>query len=91
MKKTSALNMAAAFLAKGAVLVGTDKADPKHMVFCLEVPKQPEEVLPEKVSEKIDEASLDAWETQWANDTLMVHARRYSEALQTLKSIVHSV
>lgn len=99
-KNTTSIYMTAAFLALGAKLESIDKTDPKHMVFCLsEEPHIPEtETLTYnvnakgemKISAAISEHNLDVWEKAWANETLQVNAVRYMEAIQRLKSVIHS-
>ena len=42
------------------------------------------------VDAAISEHNLDVWEKAWANGTLMVNAIKYMEAIQRLKSIIHS-
>jgi hypothetical protein len=97
---TTSIYMTAAFLALGAKLEDIDKTDPKHMIFSLSDGSTEPVVafkLPDgnndtsTITYTISEYNLSVWEKSWANGTLMVNAVKYMEAIQRLKSIVHSV
>lgn len=90
-KNTTSIYMTAAFLALGAKLENIDKTDPKHMVFCLSDGNvTPPNVTMTPVDASISEYNLDVWEKAWANETLQVNAVRFMEAIQRLKSVIHS-
>lgn len=98
LKTTTSIYMTAAFLALGATLENIDKTDPKHMIFSLAdesgliAPSLNIETtgMTTSVSQAISEHNLDVWEKAWANGSLMVNAVKFMEALQRLKSIIHS-
>lgn len=97
-KNTTSIYMTAAFLALGAKLESIDKTDPKHMVFCMSDGSINPTVVASTTNPKgyvttddvISEHNLDVWEKAWANETLQVNAVRYMEAIQRLKSVIHS-
>lgn len=93
---TSDIYFAAAMLALGAKIDSVDKSDPKHMKF-LVVQTQTlytfESVnIPgtENVVGGSVPLDFEYYETQWANGELMVNAVRYKDAIQRMKSIIHS-
>lgn len=104
---TTSIYMTAAFLALGAKLEDIDKTDPKHMVFALTdgssspsqitVSDNPVVITPGNTTwtppldSAISEYNLSVWEKSWANGTLMVNAVKFMEAIQRLKSVIHSV
>lgn len=97
-KCTTAIGLAASLMAKGAKLESVDKSDPKHMVFCFSdgstagVTSTIIDGVTTTVSVLADVAkhNLDVWETAWANETLEVNAVKFWNAVQRLKSIIHS-
>jgi hypothetical protein len=99
-KNTTSIYMTAAFLALGAKLENIDKTDPKHMVFCLSDGNASSTQIAlasttniagyDLVDAAISEHNLDVWEKAWANETLQVNAVRFMEAIQRLKSVIHS-
>lgn len=94
--QTKSMWLAAALISKGAELVHTDKTDPRHMEFHL-IQVQPE--FSSEILKKAAENSqlvpkipaLSDYENQWANGSLMVNAAKYADAIQRLKSVIHSV
>ncbi len=74
--------LAAAYIALGAVYTRADKTNPKHMVFYFS--------YPEDESEEEPTFSFASIEQRWVNNSLLVNATRYKDALQRLKSVVHS-
>jgi hypothetical protein len=77
--KTSDVYLASALLALGFALRGVDRADPRHMVF--------EFAIPEGVYVPLDFNDV---QTQWANETLVINARKFSSAIKGMKSLIHS-
>lgn len=97
-KCTTAIGLAASFLAMGAKLESVDKSDPKHMVFCFSDSEISFFVDGTTISDStnntvlsaVSRNNLDVWETQWANESLVVNAVKFWNAVQRLKSIIHS-
>lgn len=95
---TTDIYLASALLALGAKIESTDKTDLRHIKFSL-VKESPDytfksENLPELgdgISErKLVPVGLDEYETQWANGTLMINAVAFKNAIQQMKSVIHS-
>lgn len=84
---TSVINLAAAVMALGAEYSRTDKSEPRRMIFYFTLPEDKADLEKYFGNLKFD---FDAVEKAWTNRSLMVNATRYAEALQSLKSIVHS-
>ena len=100
LKQTTSLGMAAAFMAKGAILENVDKSDPRHMIFSFSdgslfhipgVMSGSNTTLVNAVDIVVNDSNLDVWERAWANETLEVNAVKYFAAMTRLKSIIHSV
>ena len=83
-KQSSDVYFIAALLSLGAVISKIDREDPRHMVFTVtNVEKfDQENPLPYLNFEKI--------ETEWVNATLVCNAQQYKEAIQRMKSTIHS-
>lgn len=89
LKYTTSLGVAAALLSKGAVLEDINKSDPRHMVFGFsDGSASPDNTA---VDAAISSNNLDVWEKAWANETLEVNAVKFMNALNRLKSVIHSV
>lgn len=86
-KSTKDLDLAAAFLASGAIYERADKTNPKNMEFFFTPRKASTGAIS---SLDIPTQDLDFIESQWANKTLLVNAVEYAEAFKRLKSIIHS-
>ena len=84
---TSVINLAAAVMALGAEYNRTDKTDPRKMVFYFVLPEDTADL--EKYFGNL-EFNFDAVERAWTNRTLNGNLCRYADALQSLKSVVHS-
>lgn len=78
---TQDLYLAAAFLALGAKYVGADKSNPRKMTF---------KFTSNLVEDDDQPFPFSTVERDWINRILLVNAKRYAEALQSMKSIVHS-
>lgn len=96
-KKTTDVYFASAILALGGKLEDTDKSDPRHMVFelSLNLPKFQSTVLQSAVENgsltySAPVMDLDYYENQWANGTLMINAISFKDAIQRMKSVIHS-
>ena len=97
-KKTTDIYFCAALLALGARLESVDKADTRHMEFELSL------TSPQFKSENLQSAitnakepihlgtpmDLNYYETEWVNGTLYINAVAYKDAIQRMKSVVHS-
>ena len=83
---TSDIYLAAALLSLGARLDGVDRSDP-HMKFTVVSTAPPFE------SSHLQKACLDLEdpENAWANGSLMVNATQFKDAIQRMKSVIHSV
>ena len=84
IKSTKDIYLAACWLALGAKLERTDKADRRHMEFHFSSHEFSSQIL--------NGASLDLnkIETDWANGCVMVNAVQYKDALQRMKAVIHS-
>jgi hypothetical protein len=92
MKSTKDLYLAACYMALGAKYEKSDKTDKRHIVFYF-TPKPLFEtgVLAEGTENApIPAQDLDKIESDWANGCVLVNAIQYKDALQRLKSIIHS-
>lgn len=96
--QTKSMWLAAALIANGAELIHTDKTDPRHMEFHLvQAPKITfnskilEDAVQKMPAAVVIVPTLSDYENQWANGTLTVNAAKYADAIQRLKSVIHSV
>ena len=93
-KKTTDIYFAAALLALGAKLENTDKSDPRHMIFevSFQRPDFKSVTLADAVSagNTTNFPDLDFYENQWANATLSINAVAFKDAIQRMKSVIHS-
>ena len=88
--ETTDIYFTAALLALGSKLESVDKSDPRHMKFT--VVKNPEynfqsENLP---AGQAATNGLDFYENQWANGVLIINAVQFKDAIQRMKSVIHS-
>lgn len=92
--ETTDIYFCAALLALGSKLENVDKTDPRHMKFT--VSRNGYEFqsvnLHNAVTDTIAsfQADLEYYEKQWANGELMINAIQFKEAIQRMKSVVHS-
>lgn len=86
MKSTKDLYLAASYMALGAKYERTDKSDKRHMEFFF----SPKPLFETGTLSDTLKQDLDQIETDWVNGCVMVNAVQYKEALQRLKSIIHS-
>ena len=87
LSSTKTLGLAAAWSALGANYESVDRSDPKHQEFTF----SPRIVSSgELASIEVPTQDLDVIEAQWVNKTLQVNAVEYYDALQRLKSLIHS-
>lgn len=85
VKTTKDLYLAAAFLAMGAKYEGADRTDPKNMEFKFSPKTTDSASLP-----SITVQNLDDIEKQWINETLVISATKYANAIKKMKSLVHT-
>lgn len=93
MKSTKDIYLAATFIALGARYSHANKEDPRHMEFFFETPH--EDALENSDNFLADLTTalpdLNKIEKDWVNGNVMVNAVKYKEAIQRMKSIVHSL
>jgi len=87
LSSTKTLGLAAAWAALGANYESVDRTDPKHQEFTFS-PR----VLTTGALDilGLPTQDLDVIEAQWVNKTLQVNAVDYYDALQRMKSLIHS-
>lgn len=73
--RTKDIYLAAAIIALGGKYEGADKTEPRHMEFMF----------------SDDGVNYDDIHTQWVNGTLKINAVAFKNAIQQMKSVVHSV
>lgn len=83
-KSTTDVYFAAALMSLGAITSRIDRTDPRHMIFTLTNPLPPEGT---GVFVDIDFQEV---ENQWISGTLVVNAQQFKEAIQRMKSSIHS-
>lgn len=84
VKKTKDVYLAAAFLTfDGVELIRVDKTDPRHMEFVFEKPDLPNIV-------GMSTLTLDDIEMQWVNNELSGNFTDFKNAIQRMKSVIHS-
>lgn len=87
LSSTKTLGLAAAWASLGANYESVDRTDPKHQEFTF----SPRAVSSGELALlTIPTQDLDAIEAQWVNKTLQVNAVDYYDALQRMKSLIHS-
>lgn len=84
---TSVLGVAAAVKALGAEYVRTDRTNTRSMVFYFCVPEDPSHL--DKILGQLH-FTFDEVERDYTNGKLKVDAKAYYQALQDLKSVIHS-
>lgn len=87
MRGTKSLGIAAAWAALGATYEKSDRTDPKHIEFFFSPRVTSTGALKEL---GIPTQDLDKIESDWVNRTLVVNAVEFYDALQRLKTIIHS-
>lgn len=91
--QTSDVYFSAAMLAVGARLDSVDRTDPRHMQFTLVMDeyKFVSKILNDAVSSLASfQADFEYYEKEWANRTLQINAWDFKDALQRMKSVIHS-
>lgn len=88
--KTKDIYLASVILALGGKLDHTDKTDPRHQEFHFS--PVGEDIFVDNSSPLTISHSLDfeQIETDYANADLMINAVKFKEALQRMKSVIHS-
>lgn len=93
---TQDIYFCAAMLSLGAKLDYTDKSDPKHMKFYLSqdtpVYTFQSSFIPNSTGVSTESKAMDFeyYENEWANGSLTVNATKFKDAIQRMKSVVHS-
>jgi len=81
-----------ALIALGSKLESVDKSDPRHMQFTV-IPNEPHfqsENLPSKPAGTYLPIDLEFYENQWANAEMVINAVAFKNAIQQMKSVIHS-
>lgn len=86
-KSTKDLDLAAAYMAVGATYERADRSNPKNIEFYFSPRVVSTGAL---ASVGIPTMDLDLVEKEWTNETLVVNAVKYAQALKRLKGIIHS-
>lgn len=87
MNSTKSLGIAAAWSALGAIYERADRTDPKHIEFFFSPRVTSTGALKELGIPTLD---LEKIESDWVNRTLVVNAVDFYDALNRMKSIIHS-
>lgn len=88
LSSTKTLGLAAAWASLGANYESVDRTDPKHQEFTFSPKAVSSGELGIALSLPIQD--LDFIEAQWVNKNLVVNAVDYYDALQRMKSLIHS-
>jgi len=88
--KTKDIYMAAILLALGAKLEKTDRTDPRHQEFEFSTPETGIKETDDKQVKVQSGLDFECIETAYANADLMVNAVAFKEAIQRMKSLIHS-
>ena len=90
---TTDVYFCAALLALGSKLEDVDKTDRRHMQFTVsrDFYKFESENLPSNTTVAVaNNLDLEYYEKEWANGTLMINAIQFKDAIQRMKSVIHS-
>ena len=91
MNSTRSLGIAAAWSALGAIYERADRTDPRHIEFFFSPRVTSTGALKGALKELgIPTQDLDKIESDWVNRTLVVNAVDFYDALQRMKSVIHS-
>jgi len=89
IESTKDIYLAAAWMASGAKYEKVDKTDPRHQEFYFSSTN--EEPTPDgSMVLVLKVVNMEEIKEQWVNAELMVNAVQFKEALQRMKSIIHS-
>ena len=89
--ETTDIYFCAALLALGNKLEKVDKSNPRHMKFL--VVRKDHEFESDNLPEVPDtlQSDLEQYENAWVNATLVINAVQFKEAIQRMKSVIHSL
>lgn len=91
---TTDIYLASALIAMGNKLENVDKSDPRHMKFTI-VQSIPVYTfsstnLPNGQNISSGTNGLEYFENQWANGSMVINAVAFKNAIQQMKSVIHS-
>jgi hypothetical protein len=91
---TSDIYFVAALVTTGAKIDSVDRSDPRHIRFDVSQPNGTysftSENLPVGGSISAHLVGLEQYETMWANAEMVVNAVAYKNAIQQVKTLIHS-
>jgi|GEM_PF-1634649 len=95
---TTDIYFCAALLATGSKLDSVDKTDPRHMQFSLSKENITYTFKSENLPNTEDVVAVGGsypmdfewYENEWGNGTLMINALHFKDAIQRMKSLIHS-
>jgi hypothetical protein len=90
LKSTKDIYLSAAWLALGAKYERVDRSEPRHMEFFFSSGEDHVSEPARGTLVIMRDVDLELIEKQWANAELVVNAVKFKEALQRMKSLVHS-
>ena len=88
--RTKDIYLGAILLALGAKLESVDRTDPRHQEFEFSSVEDAVGIEEDKYLEVVRGVDFSAVETQYANAELMINVVKFKEAIQRMKSLVHS-
>lgn len=91
--QTTDIYLASALIALGNKLEDVDKSDPRHMKFTIIQQGNytfTSSTLPDGGTVSVSTNGLEYFENQWANGTLVINAVAFKNAIQQMKSVIHS-